>query len=280
MIRALLLTILFFLNSATKAQLILTYTFSGSDYKIEVISNTSTLSSTLYKKPVESETYTEITRLQFDTTIKNFRLIVDSLLIEKADEVKTTINNINSLDSLFNVWHPTISQLHVDSLKQEKYQHFYYQMSLIKILKRHAQTNVCSCDEFNPYASNSSSFFCEEDIIINVDSLKIFANQYRDRLDSVQGGHEFKNFLDEYNPDPAPSLAKLRGDFNVLAQEENQITGACGSLQGNQCGCCGNYIGQCVLCHLYCFLHDYLCWKSNCQPVEVCHKGCVPSPCW
>lgn len=50
-----------------------------------------------------------------------------------------------------------------------------------------------------------------------------------------------------------------------------------GVTSGSDCGCCGNYSGNCMFCNLACYIHDTRC--VTCTPRWFCFSGCVPGGC-
>ena len=75
--------------------------------------------------------------------------------------------------------------------------------------------------------------------------------------------------------DIEPTDIKTENNTNEIS---NQVNGDCSWYCllgcGSNWGCCGNYSGCCLYNHLLCLIHDALC--TNCEPIELCFKGCVP----
>jgi len=125
---------------------------------------------------------------------------------------------------------------------------------------------------FEGYISAISAFSCEEEMIYNIAETKTYFLE-RQKWDKTNVGIDY--YLGALRNETAVTLtlAEIRIRLERYF-EERDFTGRW--PQGGQCGCCGNYSGNCYFWSLACLAHDAAC--QRCQH-SWCFSGCVPSSC-
>lgn len=163
------------------------------------------------------------------------------------------------------------------SLSKKQQHSFVYQGllffgSVLNAANRSENSETVKFTPFGGYISAISSFACEEEMIYNIPELKRYlVNRQSWDKDNVGIGY----YLGALKNETAITLtlSEIRSRLEKYF-EIRDITGRW--PQGGQCGCCGNYSGNCYYWNLACLAHDEAC--QQCQH-SWCFSGCVPSSC-
>ena len=161
------------------------------------------------------------------------------------------------------------------SVKQRSFAYqglFMFQSAMSGILRDTKGTGNINFTVSGSYIVAISSFVCKEDVLIDIAAFRTFLND-RKKWDTKNVG------IDYY-------LGALAGVGNVTLNMV-QITNLLNEYfaktapfakwpQGGQCGCCGNYSGNCYYWSEVCLAHDMAC--QRCQH-SWCFSGCVASSC-
>lgn len=194
----------------------------------------------------------------------------------------TLLNNVNAL----NVMIGNIK----DTLNDRKQHSFVYQalrmyQSISKgVLRDLSNTGIVNFTIFDGYINGLNSFECAEDIKFNIVDFKDYLN-IRKLTDNNNIGIDYYlaalNNINENELSLTEINIKLKGYFETqsfpIRQYSRQEQGTAGKWpQGGQCGCCGNYSGNCYYWSNACLAHDMACQRCQWQ---ACFGGCVPSSC-
>ena len=205
---------------------------------------------------------------------------------QKADSIKNIISNSTAakysylLDSMTYYISDNISG---DTTKAELMQVLFYNNSIFKSIVRYDNgSDSCYCTSFIGYVGGLTSFYCNQDIIIDVEEFKKYLE------DSIQAIQEYEaEYLITYLENYEGVEVSFASILNEILAEEGGVNsppilraGLCGVLQGGDCGCCANYQGPCIICSVTCLVHDFFCWQSKCKPRWICFRGCQPTPCY
>lgn len=123
---------------------------------------------------------------------------------------------------------------------------------------------------FDGYISALNSFVCEEEVVLNIPEFKAYLED-RKKTDKDNAGIGY--YLGALANETAETL-----NFVQVNQRLNTYFDQVFAKwpQGGQCGCCGNYSGNCYYWNSACLAHDMAC--QRCQH-SWCFSGCVPSSC-
>jgi hypothetical protein len=190
----------------------------------------------------------------------------------------TKLFPLNTIASHSEFLNAMVSSVH-DTISAHGEHSFVYQgLSLFNALLNGAKRNISSGNariNFTPsegYLSAISAFVCEEDMIFNISDLKSYLYN-RKLTDSTNAGIDY--YLAALRNERAITLTLA--DIRVRLQTYFDAQNVAGRWpQGGQCGCCGNYSGNCYYWSLACLAHDEAC--QRCQH-SWCFSGCVPSSC-
>lgn len=112
-----------------------------------------------------------------------------------------------------------------------------------------------------------SGFVCEQDVVINAAEFKAYLRE-RQPDDPTNGGiQHYLNALEYLNGNM--TMSQIRVQLNNYFMTSRWP-------QGGQCGCCGNYSGNCYYWNAGCLAHDMAC--QRCQH-SWCFSGCKPTSC-
>lgn len=125
---------------------------------------------------------------------------------------------------------------------------------------------------FGGYENAINSFVCEQEIVINIIDFRNYLTN-RKQSDSSNVGIDY--YLGALQDVTAISLNQFEIN-QKLTSYFLTTQGRAAWPQGGQCGCCGNYSGNCYYWSSVCLGHDMAC--QQCQH-SWCFSGCVPSSC-
>ncbi len=125
---------------------------------------------------------------------------------------------------------------------------------------------------FGGYENAINSFVCEQEIIINIID---FRNYLINRKQTDKSNVGIDYYLGALQNETAISLNQFEIN-QKLSFYFFTTQGRAAWPQGGQCGCCGNYSGNCYYWSSACLAHDMAC--QQCQH-SWCFSGCVPSSC-
>jgi hypothetical protein len=222
-----------------------------------------------------------------DVSSKGYRLNISDKLKNYSKEL---FNNYSSLEAKL------ISQSITSFLDtyeepndfiKEELQGLFYIRSMFNAIYRAKESQLFRTDNslsnieihsYEGYITGLSPYHAKEDIQLDM--------------------NDFQNWLDNYSGSRLPDedilyiKSKVNG-LNTLTLMEyqnivhkplgqlndasNKNSQRCWILCGGDCGCCGNYDGQCYYGHVLCYAHDYLC--QSCSPSWFCFSGCEATPC-
>lgn len=118
------------------------------------------------------------------------------------------------------------------------------------------------------YPVAMSSFVCAEEVNINIDNFKSYLIERKTWDKENEGINYYLGALENYSGNK-----NMYEITNILI---SYFSSKIGWPQGGQCGCCGNYAGDCYYWNAACLAHDMAC--QRCQH-SWCFSGCVASSC-
>lgn len=231
----------------------------------------------------------EIRNVRLDVTSDRYRI-----------KIASTLENY-SRDWLKDI-SPTETKLYVQALtdyannydnpidfKKEEMQGIYYLISIFNCIDRYYQSissktakiyDSLKISPYDGYITGLSPFKSMEDISLDI-------SDFQKWLDSYEGlrltEHDIK-YIKSKISGLSISTISLKDYYDLVHKPlEDQISNGstdnarCFILCGGDCGCCGNYSGQCYFANAFCYVHDYLC--QSCQPDVFCLDGCQATPC-
>jgi hypothetical protein len=172
--------------------------------------------------------------------------------------------------------------------QKEEMQGLFYIMSVFNAINRYHEIStfkssvantILQITAYDGYITGLTPYKAKEDIILNISDFENWLNSYsgsrlldrdivyiKEKINGLQNLSlkEYQNLVHE------PLNNKNKS--NSLDDDDD-----CWFLCGGDCGCCGNYEGQCYFGEMLCYTHDYLC--ETCEPRWFCFDGCKPTPC-
>ncbi len=246
-------------------------------------------------------TYTYEINSNNGDTILNTSLSVSDLVIPKTYVLGNFVfkmNNIRNKDSISNILSTqyqilkqqySLSELinisssveklliqQVNSLQRDKLRSLVYQALGIynSLIKGSLRDNGGSEVIFTPsdsYIVGINTFSCEEEQVINIKKFISYLTTQKS-INPNDPGYDY--FLNALKNETRPTL-NIKELNAKLADYFNSTMGRW--PQGGQCGCCGNYTGNCYYWNSICLMHDYQC--QTCSPAWYCGPTCVSSSC-
>jgi hypothetical protein len=254
---------------------------STNEVKVQFHGNISNnkLSASLDIEKISENKTIILSSLIIDLQEENYKLKINEKLILKAKEInESNVIDNNDLDKIIEANNHILDKyselLNIEEMKSEETQGFFYFQSIFQIIKRyrnvHGSANY-ECTTYNGYIVGISPYYAKEDIIINVNDFKHYIQNIQ-----VKVKKETADFIVE----ALSTLNDLEVDFKTL---ENLLDNTFSDrkkafiLSGSDCGCCGNYEGQCWFASANCLVHDLIC--QSCKPRWFCFSGCKPTKC-
>lgn len=151
----------------------------------------------------------------------------------------------------------------------------------ISMFKSTQTPPIIQITPYDGYITGLTPFRAKEDIILNISDFENWLENYagyrlldrdivyiKTKISNLQNLSlkEYQNLVHE--------PLNTQDQSNLSTEDVNYD---CWFLCGGDCGCCGNYEGQCYYAHIFCYGHDYLC--ESCDPGWFCFSGCQPTPC-
>jgi hypothetical protein len=202
---------------------------------------------------------------------------------QRADSLKNVISssNVEKYSTLTDSMAYYISDsIPPDTLKRELFQVLFFHNSILKSIKRFNNgADSCYCTSYMGYVTGLTSFECNQDIIVNV---TVFKDYLEDSINLLQryNVEYLIEYLENYSKDEISYdeiFIKIYEESGGVRINPIFIPFPCPWLSGEDCGCCGNYQGPCIMCAIICYIHDFQC--QNCKPKWYCLRGCKPTPC-
>jgi hypothetical protein len=178
-----------------------------------------------------------------------------------------------------------------DTLKTRNHHSFVFQalrmyQTIAKGAKRDIKnTGSINFTVFGGYKNGICSFECEEDMTFNIGDFKRYlidrksADINNKGIDYYLGALENETAATLNFSEISDRLTSYfeREGFPIREQPagDSDVPNARWP-QGGECGCCGNYSGNCYFWSKLCLAHDMAC--QQCQ-WQACFNGCVPSSC-
>lgn len=242
-------------------------------------------------------------QLRIDVISSGYRLRIAPILETKVNELLNGITkeNANIIEnSLFELIDEYSNSNDVSEFRKEELQGLFYYRSIFKAIVRYhspksnfitrAKENVV-ITPYNGYITGLTPFAATEDIIIDISDFESYLKNYSLRRLTSGDITYISDKLNEYtSSNPGGRVSDDRSIISLQSFTELVLiqglptspspipSDGCFILCGGDCGCCGNYIGQCYYAHGGCFIHDYLC--ESCTPRWFCFSGCKPSSCF
>lgn len=172
----------------------------------------------------------------------------------------------------------------VQNFREEEAHGLFYIIAIFSAIDRYNQVLTFTSLGDSPkleitayegYITGLTPFRAKEDIILNISDFKSWLDTYSgNRLTA----RDIAYIKDKLKGLKILSLSEYQNLVHTPLQEANRDDDDdCWILCGGDCGCCGNYEGQCYYANDICYVHDYLC--ESCEPAWFCLSGCQPTPC-
>jgi hypothetical protein len=178
-----------------------------------------------------------------------------------------------------------------DTLKDKNHYSFVYQaLRFFQTVTNASNRDTKNKGEvpftiFGGYTKSICSFVCEEDMVFNIGDFKRYLVDRKVTDSNNKGIDYYLESLRDVNSDSLrfSEISQLLETYftnsgvaiNPNPMENSDATNARWP-QGGECGCCGNYSGNCYFWSRICLAHDMAC--QRCQ-WDLCFRGCVPSSC-
>lgn len=245
------------------------------------------------------------TKLTVSLIISDGRVIVDYGSIELTTENVLSVSELNFMlkskySNLFALYGKNSFLAHLgslnsmvksvkDTLNSRNEHSFVYQgLRMFQSIFKGALRDINNDGSvnftlFGGYQNGLNSFECEEDLVFNVADFKSYLNS-RKTVDATNVGIDY--FLGALNSSTSSvmTFSEIQSKLDVYFDNQNYPSrpspngdGSYSKVpQGGQCGCCGNYSGNCYYWSSVCLAHDMAC--QQCQ-WQACFGGCVPGSC-
>lgn len=281
----------------------LTYKLNNSNEKIRLVTTLTTDSIKTFFLINKNNKWEIIYGLYANTKDENYKNSLNKI-IENKGEIVLELNEpliATVLSELRNT-----PKLLFENLKKEDYYNdaslaIFWHLAIFNTASRAKENNDtnCHCSEYTDSLNEKMPFFCSEDklvskeevyyLLVNVVSGKEFGNKHfipnkslkylENATEHIQASEigsvlklEFKEFWQK------TLTEKERNTFNENISSRGFWDAECFLYDvdsGGDCGCCGNYSGDCNYCHMGCYLHDLAC--EDCG--WGCGPDCVEGPC-
>lgn len=169
----------------------------------------------------------------------------------------------------------TMTQSVKDTISQKKQRSFVYQgLFIFQSLLNGADRDTSNSGNvtfsvMSTYPVALSSFVCAEEVLINIDDFKTYLRGRK--------GWDKSNIGIDYYLGALENKSGTKNMVEIIDDLEIYFNATVGRWpQGGECGCCGNYSGNCYHWNHGCLAHDVAC--ERCQH-NWCFGGCVPSSC-
>lgn len=230
-------------------------------------------------------------KMALDVSSKGYRLDISKVLESYSKDWLKDIEPMQSkllaqsiLDYVNNDTNPL-------DFKKEEMQGLFYVMSVFNAINRYQEISMFKSTQTTPILQNTpydgyitglTPFRAKEDIILNISDFENWLDNYtgsklldrdivyiKTKINGLQNLSlkEYQNLVHE--------PLNTQNQSNVSTEDDDEDD--CWFLCGGDCGCCGNYEGQCYYANVLCYAHDYLC--ESCDPGWFCFSGCQPTPC-
>ena len=216
---------------------------------------------------------------------EGYRLEIENRIKDIASNILSTSDNIDiemTISSIQELIDNYAAENNNNGMDKEEVQGLFYYLSAFKTIKRYnkeLETNKAAelkCTAYNGYIVGLSPFNAKEDLIINTQKLKEYLASGKATKIKQPEANVVIEILNEYKL-PEITFAEME---KISSQERIRQKSKALRVswpEGGDCGCCGNYVGQCYYVHGICYLHDYFC--QQCEPRWFCFSGCRPTPC-
>lgn len=223
-----------------------------------------------------------------DVSSKGYRLDISDKLENYS---KKLYNNYSSLEAKL-ISQSITSFLDTypepNDFNKEELQGLFYLKSIFNAIYRTKETNLFRKNNslsnliitpYEGYITGISPYHAKEDIQIDIVDFQNWLTNYSGSrltdkdisyIESKINGLQTLTLMEYQNLVHKP-LGQLEKSYKKESKND------CWILCGGDCGCCGNYEGQCFYGHVLCYSHDYLC--QSCSPRWFCFSGCEATPC-
>lgn len=214
------------------------------------------------------------TERKFNTRNPDYKMLMARWLEEYAFELHTTVSIENStriVDGLQDIISRVYYEKGPATFRDERFGGLHYLKAVFGSISRsdiissnQRSTDMPPVGEITPYPgyiTGLTPFYAQEEMLL-------FMFPFRNWLDSTPTRLTPQDVVKIKNELPTAGYITYWTYFWEIATI---------FLDGTDCGCCGNYQGQCYYAHPLCAVHDWLC--ESCSPELFCFSGCVPTPC-
>ena len=169
-------------------------------------------------------------------------------------------------------------------LKTKAVQSIYFHRAIFQTIERSFVDRAdCDCTPHPGYFVGKTSFWCQEDYLVDpdviIEAIEAKNDQLNPKIQLVYNYLQDNRRKERISYDKIRDLIEPRERFlkkleSYSKQAETGVSAVDECLQGDDLGCCGNYEGCCWLSSSECFWHDYQCLMSQCTPWWYCLPGC------
>lgn len=205
--------------------------------------------------------------------------VIDSTKLSnllKTNYAKIFSENGKNIISKHSRYLSNMTQSVKDTISQKKQRSFVYQglfifQSLLKGADRDTNNNGnVTFSIMGSYPVALSSFVCAEEVLINIEDFKNYLIERKEWDKTNLGIDYYLGALDKKSG--TKNMVEIIDYLEIYFNKALAVKWP----QGGQCGCCGNYSGNCYYWNAACLAHDMAC--QRCQH-SWCFSGCVASSC-
>lgn len=222
-----------------------------------------------------------IFEMDIDVTSQGYKLVVSDILEQKALSWANTIDNETVKIASVEIENFINQHEEVTDFQLIESQGLFFCRAIFNAINRYQTTtrvssfsktnqNTLSITTYEGYITDLTPYVAKEDIIISTSNLENYFSTYSNSRLNSEDIQYINRSLEGYQ-----SVSLI--EYENLVHEPIDQLGDCVLLCGGDCGCCGNYEGQCYYAHVMCYIHDFLC--ESCEPSWFCFSGCKPTPC-
>ena len=227
-------------------------------------------------------------QMQLDVKSKGYKLDISNSLEQYSKDWQKEIDPVESKLIAQTILGYVNNYNQPSDFRKEEMQGLFYIMSVFNAISRHNEISMFKSTNSSPiveitayegYITGLTPFRAKEDITLNI-------SDFENWLDNYSGSRllnrDIKYIKEKINGLQNLSLKEYQNLVHepLNTQRKSNVSSKnvdCWFLCGGDCGCCGNYEGQCYYAHVLCYAHDYLC--ESCDPGWFCFSGCQPTPC-
>lgn len=221
----------------------------------------------------------------FDTTDETWKLDQQENVLNLANELQDLNLTARQLTGLKFIIEESVLEVfdkaNINNINNDYLSGIYYLNSAVDANIRSGESEITGT--ISPFFLVGKSYFAfQEDMIFNVADLRNDISVFVDNgnnlslINFIMTTNKTQvNFTELYNYIiPTQKFKDFVSDKKVY--KEGDCSTACPIGCGTDWGCCGSYLGCCLLSADICMSHDLKCSKSNCKPIWYCLPGCSP----